>query len=70
MEAAGADPEWAIGFCDECWWSRVALPTLNAWAEEGSPPRLIQRSVPKDDLKSRRPYPATDSTFQSSMRRG
>jgi hypothetical protein len=49
MEAAGAHPEWAIGFCDECWWSRVALPTLNAWAEEGSPPRLIQRSVPKDD---------------------
>jgi hypothetical protein len=49
MEAAGADPEWAIGFCDECWWSRVALPTLNAWAEEGSPPRLVQRSVPKDD---------------------
>ena len=22
---------------------------VNAWAEEGSPPRLIQRSVPKDD---------------------
>jgi hypothetical protein len=49
MEAAGADPEWAIGFEDECWWSRAALPTLNAWAQEGSPPRLIQRSVPKDD---------------------
>jgi len=43
MEVAGADPEWAVGFCDECWWSRFALPTLNAWAEEGKPPRLIQR---------------------------
>jgi hypothetical protein len=49
MEAAGADPEWAIGFEDECWWSRVALPTLSSWNEEGRPERLIQRSVPKDD---------------------
>jgi hypothetical protein len=47
MEVAGADPEWAVGFLDECWWSRFALPTLNAWAEEGKPPRLIQRSVAK-----------------------
>jgi transposase len=38
MEVAGADPEWAVGFLDECWWSRVALPPL-----------LIQRSVAKDD---------------------
>jgi hypothetical protein len=71
MEVAGADPDtWAVGFLDECWWSRVVLPTLNAWAEEGKPPRLIQRSVAKDDLKSRRPYPATDSICQGSMKRG
>jgi hypothetical protein len=25
MEVAAADPEWAVGFEDECWWSRVAL---------------------------------------------
>jgi DDE superfamily endonuclease len=50
MEVAGADPDtWAVGFLDECWWSRVVLPTLNAWAEEGKPPRLIQRSVAKED---------------------
>ena len=50
MEIAGADPDtWAVGFLDECWWSRFALPTLNAWAEEGKPPRLIQRSVARDD---------------------
>jgi hypothetical protein len=48
MEVAEADPEWAIGFEDECWWSRVALPTLNSWAEEGKPLRLFQRSVAKD----------------------
>jgi hypothetical protein len=49
MEIAGVNPEWAIGFEDECWWSRVALPTLNAWSEEDKPLRLLQRSVPKDD---------------------
>jgi hypothetical protein len=50
MEIAGADPEsWAVGFLDECWWSRLALPTLNAWADAGNPPRLIQQSVAKDD---------------------
>ena len=73
MELAGADPEtWAVGFEDECWWSRLALPTLNAWADAGKPPGLIQRSVAKDDPepKLRRPYPATDSTCQESMKRG
>src|SRR4051812_5494631 len=49
MEVSASDPEWASGFEDECWWSREALPTLNAWSEEGKPPRLVQRSVAKDD---------------------
>ena len=49
MEVAAADPEWAVGFEDECWWSRVALPTLSSWAEEGKPLRLLQKSVAKDD---------------------
>jgi transposase len=49
MEIAGANPEWAVGFEDECWWSRVALPTPNAWSEDGEPLRLLQRSVAKDD---------------------
>jgi hypothetical protein len=57
MEVAGADPEWAVGFLEECWWSRVTLPTLNAWAEEAKSPRLIQRSVAKDD-----PSEATKAT--------
>jgi DDE superfamily endonuclease len=38
-----------VGFLDECWWSRVALPTLSSWSEEGKPERLVQRSIPKDD---------------------
>jgi DDE superfamily endonuclease len=38
-----------VGFLEECWWSRVALPTLSSWSEEGKPERLVQRSIPKDD---------------------
>jgi hypothetical protein len=50
MEVATADSEWAVGFEDECWWSsRVALPTLSSWTEEGKPLRLLQQSVAKDD---------------------
>jgi hypothetical protein len=50
MAIAEANPDtWAVGFEDECWWSRVALPTLNSWVEEGKPLRLVQQSVAKDD---------------------
>jgi transposase len=50
MEVAAANPgTWAVGFLDECWWSRVALPTLSSFSEQGKPLRLIQRSVAKDD---------------------
>ncbi len=49
MSVAAADPEWAVGFLDECWWSRLALPTLNSWSEQGEPLRLLQKSVAKDD---------------------
>jgi transposase len=49
MRVAQANPDWAVGFCDECWWSRVALPTFSSWSEEGKPHRMIQRSVAKDD---------------------
>jgi hypothetical protein len=38
-----------VGFEDEVWWSRVALPSLHAWSEDGEPPRLVQRSAAKDD---------------------
>ncbi|MBA3426514.1 MAG: transposase [Rubrobacter sp.] len=49
MAIAEADPEWAVGFEDECWWSRLTLPALNSWADEGKPMRLVQKSVAKDD---------------------
>jgi hypothetical protein len=40
---------WAIGYQDECRWSRVALAALHGWAQKGEPPRLIERSVAEDD---------------------
>jgi hypothetical protein len=49
MEVADGNPEWAIGFEDECWWSRVALPALSSFSEGGKPHRMIQQSVAKDD---------------------
>jgi hypothetical protein len=38
-----------VGFQDECWWSRLALPAMHAWAPEGDPLRLVERAVPKED---------------------
>ncbi len=49
MAVAESDPEWATGFEDETWWSRVALPALSSFSEQGKPLRLIQQSVAKDD---------------------
>jgi hypothetical protein len=71
MEVAAANPEtWAVGFLDECWWSRVAVPTLSSFSEEGKPMRLIQQSVAKHDPEPKAIRAATDSTCPNSMRRG
>jgi DDE superfamily endonuclease len=44
-----AHPEWALGFEDEIWWSRLAHPALHAWAAPDRPLRLVEQSVAKDD---------------------
>ena len=41
-------PDWVLGFQDETWWSRLALPSLHAWTGE-RPLRLLQREAGKDD---------------------
>ena len=46
---ATRNPEWAVGFEDETWRSRLAQPSLHAWSEAGKPPRLEQHPVAKDD---------------------
>ncbi len=41
---------WAVGYLDdECWWSRVALPSMHCWAQKGKPLRLLEQSIAKDD---------------------
>ncbi len=49
IELAGRHPEYALGFQDEVWWSRVTQPTLQAWAEEGETLRLVEQAPAKDD---------------------
>jgi transposase len=37
---AGANPDWVLGFQDECWWTRLAHPGLFAWSAD-DPLRLV-----------------------------
>jgi hypothetical protein len=69
---AASDPDWAVGFEDETWWSRLALPSLYAWSEDGKPPRLVQQSLTRDDPSGalRRPSPATGFICRSLRRCG
>jgi transposase len=46
---AAAHPDWVLGYQDETWWSRLALPTLRAWMEPERPLRVVERAVPKGD---------------------
>src|SRR5262249_15065702 len=32
IHLAASHPDWVLGFQDETWWSRLALPALSAWA--------------------------------------
>jgi len=42
-------PDWALGFEDETWWSRLEQPNMNAWAEADHPLRLVEKALMKDD---------------------
>jgi transposase len=46
---ASAQPDWAIGFTDEVWWSRFALPRIQAWQSLDQPMRLVEQSWQKED---------------------
>jgi len=41
--------DWAVGYLDEVWWSRVAQPSMHAWSEVKQPLRLQERQVSKED---------------------
>jgi hypothetical protein len=49
IRLVASHPEWALGFEDETWWSRVAQPALHAWAPAQQPLRLIEQTVPSAD---------------------
>ncbi len=40
-------PDWALGFGDEVWWSRLAQPSLHSWTDQ--PLRLVEQTVATDD---------------------
>src|SRR6266545_316854 len=42
-------PGWALGFADEVWWSRLAVPTVSSWAAPERRLRLVERAVPPGD---------------------
>ncbi len=42
-------PDWALGFGDEVWWSRVAQPRLASWTEADAPLRLLEQTARRDD---------------------
>lgn len=41
-------PAWVLGFQDETWWSRLALPSLHAWTDD-EPLRLIEQVSDRAD---------------------
>ncbi|WP_201382872.1 transposase [Ktedonobacter sp. SOSP1-52] len=49
MAYASLKPDWAIGFLDEVWWSRFALPRLHAWQDHEHLVRLVEQSWQKND---------------------
>jgi transposase len=48
MRLAETQPDWALGFADEVWWSRVSQPSCHAWAA-AQPLRLVEQVVANDD---------------------
>ena len=49
IRSAQSRPDWAFGFADEVWFSRLAQPATHAWAEAGRPLRLTLRVTERDD---------------------
>ena len=49
IRLAANHPDWALGFEDEVWWSRLARPAMHAWTEEGEPLRLEELTRLKED---------------------
>ena len=48
IQEADQRDDWAVGFQDEVWWSRLTHPNSHSWAEE-KPLRLIEQTHQKGD---------------------
>src|SRR5207249_8068482 len=48
IRLARTHPDWVLGFQDETWWSRLALPALHAWSA-GEPLHLVERAAERTD---------------------
>ena len=46
---ASQQAAWAIGFADEVWWSRFALPPAHGWQRQERPLHLVEQTWQKDD---------------------
>jgi transposase len=49
IRLAATHSDWALGFADEVWWSRVARPHLASWADADAPLRLVEQRVARTD---------------------
>jgi len=49
IRLAKTHPDWALGFADEVWWSRVARPHLASWTPADTPLRLVEQTVARRD---------------------
>jgi transposase len=49
IRPAATHPDWVLGFADETWWSRPALPRLHAWTDD-EPLHPVERGRPREDL--------------------
>ena len=47
LRLSAEHPEWAIGFEDEVWWSRIAQPKVRSWTD--GPPLKVQVLKSEDD---------------------
>jgi hypothetical protein len=52
IRLAHTHPDWALGFADEVWWSRLAQPAGRAWTATGQPLRLVEQTVAKKEPKA------------------
>ncbi len=49
IRLAPTHPDWALGFADEVWWSRLAQPGRARLGGRRDPLRLVEQAVAKDD---------------------